>query len=38
MAKFEMRQEYFTGIESIDEEHRKLFELTEEAYQILINN
>ena len=34
---YEMKDEYLTGIELIDNEHRKLFEITEEAYQLLKN-
>lgn len=32
---FEMKKEYLTGIESIDEEHRKLFEIADKAYELL---
>lgn len=32
---YEMKEEYKTGIEMIDEEHTRLFELAEEAYQLL---
>lgn len=31
---YEMKEEYFTGIEEIDNEHRRLFEIAEEAYQL----
>ena len=31
---YEMKEEYFTGIDKIDEEHKRLFELAEETYQI----
>jgi len=34
---YEMKDEYLTGIEFIDNEHRRLFEITEEAYQLLKN-
>ena len=34
---YEMKDEYLTGIESIDAEHRRLFELAEAAYQLTIN-
>lgn len=34
---YEMKDEYLTGIESIDNEHRRLFELAEEVYQLTIN-
>ena len=34
---YEMKDEYLTGIESIDAEHRRLFELAEEIYQLTIN-
>lgn len=32
---FEMKDEYLTGIEMIDEEHRELFRITQEAYEVL---
>lgn len=32
---FEMKDEYLTGIRQIDEEHARLFEIAEEAYQLL---
>ncbi|MBE5961416.1 MAG: bacteriohemerythrin [Lachnospiraceae bacterium] len=32
---FEMKDEYLTGIKQIDEEHARLFEIAEEAYQLL---
>ncbi len=32
---FEMKEAYLTGIESIDEEHRKLFEIAGRAYELL---
>ncbi len=31
---YEMKDEYLTGIEQIDNEHRRLFEIAEEAYQL----
>lgn len=31
---YEMKEEYLTGIEQIDNEHRKLFEIAEELYQL----
>lgn len=31
---YEMKDEYLTGIELIDQEHRRLFELAEETYQL----
>ncbi|SFR63524.1 bacteriohemerythrin [Anaeromicropila populeti] len=34
---YEMKQEYLTGIELIDEEHKKIFEIAESAYQLLHN-
>ena len=34
---YEMKDEYLTGIASIDAEHRRLFEHAEEAYQLNIN-
>lgn len=32
---YEMKAEYYTGIEEIDKEHERLFELAEETYQLL---
>ncbi|MGV8982922.1 bacteriohemerythrin [Clostridium sp.] len=34
---FEMKEKYYTGITFIDEEHKKLFEIAEKAYQLLKN-
>jgi hemerythrin len=34
---YEMKPEYFTGIEFIDEEHARLFEIANEAYELLMN-
>lgn len=31
---YEMKDEYLTGIEQIDAEHRRLFEIAEEIYQL----
>lgn len=31
---YEMKDEYLTGIEEIDTQHRKLFEIAEELYQL----
>lgn len=35
---FEMKDEYLTGIKSIDDEHRELFRIAQEAYEIFTNN
>lgn len=32
---YEMKPEYFTGIEFIDKEHERLFELAEETHELL---
>lgn len=32
---YEMKDEYLTGIPQVDEEHAKIFELAEQAYQLL---
>lgn len=32
---YEMKEEYLTGIQKIDEEHKRLFEIAEETYQLL---
>lgn len=34
---YEMKPEYFTGIDFIDEEHAKLFAIANEAYDLLTN-
>lgn len=34
---YEMKPEYFTGIDFIDQEHTKLFEIANEAYELLTN-
>ena len=34
---YEMKPEYLTGIDFIDEEHTKLFEIANEAYELLTN-
>ena len=34
---YEMKYEYLTGIRMIDEEHRRLFEIAEELYQLCQN-
>lgn len=34
---YEMKEEYYTGIEQIDEEHKKLFEIADEAYELCQN-
>ncbi len=34
---YEMKDEYLTGIEIIDNEHRRLFEIAEETYQVRRN-
>ncbi|MDR0948938.1 MAG: hemerythrin family protein [Lachnospiraceae bacterium] len=35
---YEMKPEYYTGIELIDREHKRLFEIAESAYQLLKND
>ncbi len=37
MTMYEMKPEYFTGIEFIDEEHTKLFAIANECYDLLTN-
>jgi len=32
---FEMKEEYYLGVAAIDEQHKRLFEIAEEAYQLL---
>ena len=38
MAMYEMKPEYYTGIEAIDKEHEKLFEIANRAYELLVND
>lgn len=33
-----MKDEYMTGVQMIDDEHKKLFEIGERAYQLLKNH
>ncbi|MDF2819734.1 MAG: iron-binding protein hemerythrin [Clostridiales bacterium] len=35
---YEMKEEYLTGIEFIDQEHTRLFEIADETYQLLKND
>ncbi len=35
---YELKEEYLTGIEEIDNEHRVLFEIAEEIYQLCEND
>jgi len=37
MDMYEMKEEYFTGIDFIDQEHAKLFEIANRAYELLVN-
>ena len=37
MPIYEMKPEYYTGISFIDEEHKKLFEIANTAYELLTN-
>lgn len=37
MAMYEMKPEYYTGIDFIDEEHKKLFEIANRVYDLLMN-
>ena len=34
---YEMKDEYLTGIKSIDDEHRRLFEIADEIYELQKN-
>ncbi|MDF2943048.1 MAG: hemerythrin-like metal-binding protein [Herbinix sp.] len=34
---YEMKPDYYTGIEFIDQEHTKLFAIANEAYELLMN-
>jgi hemerythrin len=35
---YEMKPEYYTGIDFIDQEHTKLFEIANKAYEVLTND
>ena len=35
---YEMKPEYFTGIDFIDQEHAKLFEIANKAFEVLTND
>lgn len=35
---FEMKDEYLTGIKIIDDEHKVLFQITQEAYEVLTDD
>jgi hemerythrin len=35
---YEMKPNYYTGIELVDREHKKLFDIAESAYQLLKND
>ncbi len=35
---YEMKPEYYTGIQEIDQEHKRLFELAQETYDLLNND
>lgn len=35
---YEMKPEYYTGIDFIDEEHSKLFSIADRAYDLLMND
>lgn len=38
MITYEMKPEYYTGIEAIDKEHARLFELAQETHGLLYND
>lgn len=35
---YEMKDEYYTGIQSIDDEHKKLFEIADKVYELYHND
>lgn len=37
MAMYEMKQEYYTGLGFVDEEHKRLFEIANTVYDLLID-
>ena len=38
IMRYEMKEDYYTGIEFIDQEHAKLFSICNEAYELLMND
>ncbi len=34
---YEMKPEFYIGVESIDNEHKRLFEITDEIYQLMMD-
>jgi hemerythrin len=38
LIMYEMKPEYYTGIEFIDQEHAKLFDIANRAYELLVND
>lgn len=34
---YEMKDEYFTGVAQVDEEHKRLFEIANSAYEVITN-
>ncbi len=36
--KYEMKEEYYTGIDFVDQEHAKLFSIANDAYELLMND
>ena len=37
-AMFEMKPEYYIGIDMIDQEHKQLFDYANEAYELLLED
>ena len=35
---YEMKPEYYTGVDFVDKEHEKLFDLANEAYDLLFDS
>ena len=38
MGMYEMKPEYYTGIKFVDEEHKKLFDIANTVYDLLIDD
>jgi hemerythrin len=38
LMMYEMKEDYYTGIDFIDQEHAKLFSICSEAYELLTND
>lgn len=37
VSMYEMKEEFYTGIEQVDMEHKRLFEIANQAYEVLMD-